>query len=212
MTSTYLNKIQELIRSLEAMPNLTVCNAEIAPPATTAAIATARNYAAYRLPAGVEEFYQQMNGLRLEWEYVGEVPDNQTSDSGAIHLLPIERIFGSWKDVTWFDDFEGGDRFKAVKPFDLFQSEACAAFYQEPDAAPQDAVYFHYFGEDLCATGYSFIEYIDRLITSRGYLYWQLSLCADTQKNSEVRQFRERMPILFPDFSADAFVPRTSHQ
>lgn len=211
MSEKYLNKIKDLVHSLESLSTIAVNTVEIGSPATPEQIDTARWYAELKLPQGVEEFYKELNGFHLEWEATEPFAPDQAPDKGSIQLLPIERIFGNWKGTTWFDDFEGGDRFKEVKPFDLFQPEACAAFCQKPEKSPQNEVYFHYFGEDLCATGYDFSEYLDRLITSRGYLYWQLTLCPDTESNPEVRKFRERMPVLFPDFCADAFVPRTSH-
>jgi hypothetical protein len=207
MSKIYLRRIQELFQSLQTTPNIVVKNIEIAPPATSEQIGTARWCAEMKLPQGVEDFYLELNGFSLEWESTGS-----TSATGSIQFLPIERIFGNWKETTWFDDFEGGDRFKVVKPFDFFQPEACAAFWQESDKAPQDQVYFHYLGEDLVPTGYSFLEYIDHLIASRGYNYWLLSLCAESQKNPEVKQFREKMPILFPDYSDNLFVPRKSNK
>jgi len=211
MLEKYLKKIQELVDSLESISTISVNTVEIGSPATPEQLDTARWYAELKLPQGVEEFYKELNGFHLEWEAKEPFAPNQSPDRGSIQLLPIERIFGSWKGTTWFDEFEGGERFKEVKPFDLFQPEACAAFSQKPDKAPQNEVYFHYFGEDLCATGYDFSEYLDRLIAARGYLYWQLSLCPDTQSNSEVHQFQERMPVLFPDFNPKAFVPGTPH-
>jgi len=132
------------------------------------------------------------------------------TDRGAIALLPVERIFGNWKEAIWFDDFPGGDRFRPVKPFDFFQPEACAAFYQKPEESAQDEVYFHVVGEELCATGYTFPEYIERMLACRGYLYWQLTLCAETQSNPEVAGLRKRLPALFPDFPADIFRPGPS--
>ncbi len=210
MAGTYRQRIEDLIHALEARPDLAVDHAELGAPATEQEIATARTYAAYRLPRGVEEFYREVNGFHLKWEFQGSVPHGQERDRGALHLLPVERIFGSWKDVIWFDDFAGGERFRAIKPFDFFQPEVCMAFSQEADAAPQDEVYVHYVGEDLCATHYSFSEYVDRLIAARGYLYWQLTICPDTQTTAQVRQFKARMPILFPGVSLTAFVPHTT--
>jgi hypothetical protein len=209
MTGNYLKRIQELVQSLRAMPNIVVKKSEISPPATPEQIGTAKWSAEMKLPQGVEAFYTELNGFSLEWEFAGSTAEGEMPDTGSVDLLPIEKIFGNWKETIWFDDFEGGDRFKAVKPFDFFQPEACMAFYKDLDKAPQDKVYFHYLGEGLSPTDYSFPEYIDRLIAARGYFYWHSTLCADAQRNPEVKKFHERMSILFPDYSANLFVPRT---
>lgn len=210
MTGRYREQFKDLIDSLASRSDIIVHRAELGAPASENALATARTYAAYQLPRGVEEFYRECNGVHLEWELKGSVAVGQEPDRGAIRLLPVERIFGSWKGVIWFDDFPGGERFRPIKPFDFFESEACMAFFQEPDETPHDEVHLHYVGEDTCSTHFSFPDYLDRLITARGYLYWQLTLCPDTQANAQVHLFQTRMPILFPDFSPSAFVPRST--
>ncbi len=201
MTAIFLPLVEAMLRGLKQTPGLRLLRAEIAPPASPAALTTARNYAGYRLPAGVPEFYSEMNGLEVGWESAGG------KDQGSVALLPVERIFGNWKGAIWFDDFPGGDRFRAVKPFDFFQPEGCAAFLQTTDRPPDEKVYFHAVGEELCAMGCTFSEYIERMLVCRGYLYWQLTLCAETQANPEVANFHARMPHLFPDFRAEIFRP-----
>jgi len=202
MAKSFLPRVEEMLRGLEQMAGLHLQKAEIAPPASGAALATARNYAGYGLPEGVAEFYGEMNGLEVAWE------SEDGKDRGAIALLPVERIFGHWKDSIWFDDFPGGDRFRAVKPFDFFQPEGCAAFLQTAERMPDEKVYFHAVGEEICAMGCTFPGYIERMLACRGYLYWQLTLCFETQSNSEVATFRARVPHLFSDFRAELFRPR----
>lgn len=201
MQTNFRPRVEEMLSGLKRTPGIRMLRAEVAPPASTDALSTARNYAGYRVPPGVAEFYGELNGLSVEWESV----DGQ--DRGVIALLPVERIFGNWKDAIWFDDFPGGDRFRNAKPFDFFQPEACAAFCQEPGDSAQEGVYFHVVGEELYATGYTFPQYIERMLVSRGYLYWQLTLCAETQTSPEVATFHTRMAHLFSDFSSDLFRP-----
>lgn len=184
-----------------------VHHAELGEPASQDDLATARTYALYQLPGGIEELYSEMNGFSLAWEH-HDGSEDSSQRGGAMALVPLARIFASWKDVTWWDDFEGGDRFRAVKPFDIFVSEACAAFWQEPGSPPASGVVFHAFGEGTCALNLSFPAYLDRLFEARGYLYWQLAFCPDRQEDPSVGTFRQRMPELFPDFDYDQFVSR----
>lgn len=206
MTNLFLPRVKAMIQELTQTAGLRVHRAEVGPPASVAALSTARNYAGYRLPAGVAEFYGELNGLEVAWE------SEDGKDRGAIALLPVERIFGNWKEAIWFDDFPGGDRFRPVKPFDFFQPEACAAFYQKSGDSAQETVYFHVVGEELCATGYTFPEYIERMLACRGYLYWSLTLCSETQANPEVAAFRARIPRLFPDCPLELFRPGQTAQ
>ena len=202
MPISFLPLVQEMLDGLKQTPGLRLLHAEIAPPASAAALSTARNYAGYRLPAGVAEFYGELNGLEVAWE------SEDGKAQGAIALLPVERIFGNWKGAIWFDDFPGGDRFRPVKPFDFFQPEGCAAFLHKSEGIADETVYFHAVGEALCSTGYTFLEYIDRMLACRGYLYWPLTLCAETQANPEVASFRAHIPRLFPDCPLELFRPR----
>ncbi|PGH23531.1 hypothetical protein AJ80_02485 [Polytolypa hystricis UAMH7299] len=101
--------------------------------------------------------------------------------------------------------------FRPVRPFDTFVPEACMAFLQPVGkgrkAQPADQVAFHYCGEELCKTRYTFAEYIDRLIASRGMFYWCESLCVDRQDSAQTMEFRRKMPVLFPDYDDSLFQP-----
>lgn len=196
----YRPRVQAMIDGLRSLDGVRVQQADIAPPASREALGTATRYAS-RLPRGVAEFYSELNGFELRWESA------DATQQGAIRLLPVERIFGPWRGSLWFDDFPGGDRFRAVKPFDFFQPEACAAFLLEPDHAPRDEVHFHVVGEALCSTGIDFPTYLDLALTSRGYHYWQTTLCRETAANPEARAFHQKAPALFSDLTTDRFHP-----
>lgn len=206
MTEDAAGRVHEMVASLRRTTSMTITRWAVQPPATPAALGAARRAAQGRLPEGVEDFYRQMDGFALEWEHA---PDDGAPDLGAIQLLPVERVFGDWKGVTWFDDLGGdGGPFRGVKPFDLFQAEACAAFVQDPTRPPRAQVHFHVFGEGLCDTGRTFPEYLSLLLASRGYLYWQQLLCAETTGNPDADRCRTRLPQLFPEVDLGAFTPR----
>jgi hypothetical protein len=160
------------------------------------------------LPTGVEDFYRELNGFKLEWEHTVEsIKQHDFSDRGFIELLPITDVFQSWEGTTWFSDLESGDAYRPVKPFDYFQPEACAAFYEMPGEPPDERVYYHAFGEMLECTNYSFPEYLERLLASRGYFYWIVTLCSSLQSTREAVIFRRHMPLIFDDYDDALFYP-----
>jgi len=180
------------------------------PPALEAEIDQAKKLAKGVLPTDVETFFREMNGFNLEWEHnVEAIKQHNDFDKGFIKILPILDIFSSWKGITWFEKSEEDNEYKPVKPLDYFAPEACVAFYQKAEEIPLNTVYYHYFGEYLEDTRYTFKEYIDRLLASRGYFYWSQTLCEGLQKSHEVAVFRKNMPLIFNDYNDDLFHPKT---
>lgn len=204
-------RFEAMIEDLQLNGNVTLIHASIAPRAPEGEIDEARRRAQGTLPEGVEDFYREMNGMRLEWEHrVAAIRTGDDRDKGYIDILPVLEVWKEWMGSTWFDDIEGGDAYRAVKPFDRFVPEACAAFCQPEGAPPESTMYYHYFGEHLENTRYSFPDYLDRLIASRGYFYWIQTLCTSRQDSGEVAAFRRNMPVIFPDHDDRLFVPKAS--
>jgi hypothetical protein len=179
---------------------------QINDPVSSDAIERARKRWHGPLPDMMEEFYRANDGFVLEWEALdvtGLFP--QGPHAGSINLLPLAEVFGEWKDVVWFDDWDGGDRFRGVLPLDRFAPEAAATLYQRGEEAGVDRVYSHYLGEDLDASTYSFAQYVELLLESRGYYYWVRALPEATHDGHSAQAFRHDMPQLFPDFRSDLF-------
>lgn len=199
-------RFQAMADDLRRNPRVELISAELSDPATESEIETARALAGGALPAGVEEFYRQLNGFRLEWRHVvAEISHGDLSDYGFVNILPITEVFSDWRGVTWFGD--DSDEYRAVKPFDMFVPEACAAMIQPEGESPRGTVAYHYFGEELDDTGYSFDEYLERLLAARGFWYWIQALCADRQKSTAVTDFRRIMPLIFDDYDDRLFQP-----
>lgn len=206
MSDLYASQVQEMLSDLRDNSAIVVDSEKVRAPATEANIATALTMAQYKLPDGIEDFYAEMNGFSVTWSSVETTEGGSPLDSGSINILPIEQVFASWQGTIWFAEFEGGDRFRPVRPFDLFAPEACMAFWQPLDDCPEDDVYFHYIGEDVSATGYGFEEYMSRLIECRGYRYWQTTVFG-VGDQPEANHFRERAPQLFPGLDLARFAP-----
>lgn len=200
MGQTFLPRFQRMVAELRAHPRIEVTEARVSRGASRPELEAARGAAGGRLPEGVEDFYSEMNGFVLEWEEGGgRAGGGGDIVKGSVEILPVRELTKDWLGVTWFA-FEGGERFKGVKPFDFFSSEACAALVRSGPEGFAPTVHYHYLGELLCDTGYGFTEFIDRLLNARGFWYWVESLCPDTRKSPEAKNFLRQMPLLFEDF------------
>jgi hypothetical protein len=220
-------RFERLFITLRQTPHIEVLVAEIGPPTSEEEIQSVLQRTKGRLPTGVETFYRALGWVRLEWRHtVQEIAAGNMSDQGFIRILPIKEVFDEWEGIIWWADREGGgddddeiaerQEFRSVKPFDRFVPEACVAFLQPPPCRggsdnswgqPSEHVAFHYCGEELYKTRYSFDEYIDRLLASRGFWYWPQTLCTETQDTVETEDFRKKMPLLFEDYDEELFQP-----
>jgi hypothetical protein len=200
-------RFERLVEELEFHPMLCVDESEIRPPASESEIERATSSAGGILPPGMADVYREMNGMRLAWSAREGINfDTKEAPSGAINLLPIirergESVFGSWKDVVWFSE---DDEFRRVVPFDLYTPEAGSAFHPVPG---EMRVHYHYLGETLSPTGRTFLEYLELLLKSRGYLYWPASLCESEQDSAVVEDFRVNFPQLFGE-NTELFRPK----
>lgn len=195
-------RVTERVEALRGTPGIEVTATRIGPPLSAATAAEARTAAGGRLPAGVEEFHRDLDGFTLEWR---SAAPGEPAARGSIDLLPLARTFGDWRGVVWFDDFEGGDRFRPFKPFDYFVPEACAAFRQEPGAPVGDEVYYHYLGEDAEPLAGTFAEYLRLALLSCGFEGWHGALHPDDPATPSARRIREQMRRVVPDFDEKAF-------
>jgi hypothetical protein len=196
-----------MVADLRGNPNVEVISAELAAPATPADLEVARDLAGGELPAGTADFFGELNGFRLEWRHtVAAISKGDLSDRGLVNILPVTEIFGDWRGVTWFGPDD--DEFRAVKPLDMFVPEACAAFVQPEGQPPAASIAYHYFGEECRDTGYTFDEYLERLLASRGFWYWIQALCPGLESSAEVTAFRQAMPQIFTDYDDELFHPQ----
>ncbi|KAH7124798.1 P-loop containing nucleoside triphosphate hydrolase protein [Dactylonectria macrodidyma] len=211
-------RLECMAESLQQHPNIRVTEAKISASAPQSEIDEAKKYANGRLPSGVEEFYKQVGSFRLEWELISpEMAIGDIPSTGHIRILTILEIFGdNWRDITWFPlpdyveptpDDEWRLRFRNVLPFDFFIPEACMCFIQEPAGTPEDYVAYHYFGEELYKTRYTFGDYVERLLASHGYWYWMETLCSESADSAQVDSFRANMPRIFAGYDDSLFQP-----
>ena len=190
---------------LERHPEIELIVCQFNPPATEAELAQVGEN--FRLTPAMLEFYRRANGVSIRWERRGQ---RKTAAGGLavgqIELLPVGEVFGSWEGVVYLEE---ESRFRHLHPLDFFIEEACAALNLDGSENPQ--VYYHSLGGEMAPLGVDFGGYLELLLESRGFLYWQLSVATheyssdDAPPTAEERSFRETMPQLFPDFDGAAF-------
>lgn len=212
---SYRERFLAMVEQLRSDERFEVKAFEIGAPASPKLIAEATKAAGGSLPPGVAELYSELNGLRLVWEQVDGFDDDLQGDgepAGYICIEPIYApnvaggVFSDWRGSLYFED---DDPLAAMKPFDNSGGElganTHAVFFPVPGNA---TIHYHHDG-DLHPTGYTLEGYLERLLVSRGYRYWTGSLCVDLREDSAAEDFLHDAPLVFSDFDAKLFKPKT---
>lgn len=188
----YLDEFKKMVDELNLHPKIIVTDFVINPPATEKEIKFAEKK--FKLTNDMLDFYKFANGIKLSWE----LKDAEDTVMGNIELLPVQEVFQDWKDTIYWDN---NDKYKQLHPIDFFVPEACAVLNLDDSDKPE--VYFHYCGEDQQTLKMDFKEYLNALLKTRGFWYWQTVVVAELtgeENTSEPENFRVNMPKLFPDF------------
>ena len=199
----YLARFNAMVEELRANPAIEVIKYKVAPPISAEDLEAAK--ALYPIPQAMIDFYTQMDGLELEWKLVDESADR--SSHGNIRIVALLEVLGDWQDMIWFDEDWDDKRFKPLHPMDFFVPEACAALYL--DGSENPTVYYHYCGEEMETLEVDFAGYLELLLASRGYWYWQRAVASDLtgqEYTIEPREFRMNMGKLFSDFDPSFFL------
>ena len=205
-------KKQNLVQQFHSMsaalknnPAIDVIVCEFNSPATEEELNEARSK--FKLTSKMIDFYSQANGISIQWERRKEKElSGGGLAAGLIDLLPVQEVFGDWKDNIYFDE---DDPCKPLHPIDYFIGNACAALYLNGLNNPE--VYYYYRGEKMRPLGVDFEGYLQLLLKSRGFWYWPLAIAGSEDVDPsapmprEERNFRQIMPQLFPDFDPSDF-------
>jgi hypothetical protein len=185
----YVKQIRTMVAALERA-KIKIEQLTISPPASAATIRAIADK--HGLSRSVLDVWSQADGIVLEW--------NTRGTRGQIELLPLDRIFGSWKDTVWFANTPAKNKLRKLHPIDTFAPEACAAIFL--DGASDPTVHYHYYGEDTVSLGVDIADYLELLLATRGLLYWQLALAETldpTVESKTATQARAKLAKLFPD-------------
>ncbi|KAL3490504.1 hypothetical protein BJX62DRAFT_140642 [Aspergillus germanicus] len=135
-------------------------------------------------------------------------------DEYDLNNPPYEEADDKMEDEEEEENDEEEDwrfRFAHLKPIDLFVPEAYTVLVgPKKKDRPQkfsDYIAYHYCGEELVETRYTFADYVERLLVSRGYWYWVTSLCRLDRGSLEDDALKRIAPQIFPDMDLSLFVP-----
>ena len=124
--------------------------------------------------------------------------------------MPIEQIVQTWKDRLYYEsDVEFNDLIAYYHPIDMPSETISCGMLITPNFV-SESIYLHHapepeaFDLDLILEGY-----VHMAKEACIFANWQLVLLniANLQ-HPIIKQFRETMPRLFPDFNCDAFVEK----
>ena len=155
----------------------------------------------WHLTDAMRDFYSQLNGFKLKWTYRAN-PDV----GGSIYLLPLADVLSSWEEQIWTSDTHyDGSRDKQVHALDYFHETICCAEYFAEDGSPK----IFWVGDEQVDLQLSFAAYLELLLMSRGFRFWQSAIKSDltgAEYTVEPQVFRGTMPILFPDYDPAHFL------
>lgn len=155
------------------------------------------------LPIKVKRYFSEVDRFQIEWIHndLKEIPNA----IGKINLLPVQTVFSDWEDVVWLKGTPMEATMKDFRVLDYFVNEACVGFFENGQA---DSLYFYDFHEPPQKLFLNFEGYVQMLRASYGFFYWQLVILfiLKGKAYTEVTNFKNYMPRIFPNFSFHNFL------
>ena len=152
--------------------------------------------------------YGQIAEAMIFWIEEG-AKETTTDYEGATHILSLDGIIGKRSssnfDPQYLDDDDARNDFHVV---DEFCNEAGVGIFSGKSAT--NSLYFFAIDEMPEYLGLDLSGYVEMLIASRCYRYWQKAILSirNEKTNHETEKFKERMPYLFPGWTWESFVSK----
>jgi hypothetical protein len=128
---------------------------------------------------------------------------------GSINILPISQIFGDWEETVYWPDTALDSDLRDFKVVDRFLPEyGCGIYWGK-----RKDLTFHWAeldGSEPISLDLDINGYIEMLIAAKGYIQWQTAILflLHGRSTANVDDFKTHMPILFPDWTWEAFVQK----
>jgi len=169
----------------------------------------------------IRNFFLEVGEISILWtvnkaKFSGSIPEEDMNHlAGSIQILsPFDMIMGKtgtkWKDVLWFNDMppELKNEIRSFIPFDFPSSEIVAGFLNHQNIISEEVI-FYYSNNGIEKSGINLAAYLNYLIVSKGYFYWQDFILE--KSSPEFDRFIRYMPILFEDFEPSVFINTYLH-
>lgn len=203
MENEFSTLINELEDELDSNPNITVINFR-----TPLALNKKEKEVAKKVtPSDIFNFHKNLNGLNIEWKTKKKQNPNV---KGSVKVLSLYEILQNWKDIVYFDFTPERGRIRNFHPIDFFIDEACAGAFLNEDSQQDSSLYLYSFETEPISLNLNIDGYIQMLVTSKGFLYWQYAIIEilSNQENPVSQRFKEWMPKIFPGFSWQEYVQK----
>jgi hypothetical protein len=162
----------------------------------------------------VLEFFTQINGGVIEWRLAPKAAARlslrKTSDTksirGRAYFYRLDELTPestSLLDTPFQEGLSNPTRLRAFRPFDKNVEEAVAGFMVARGQLPDRLVYIRQY-EDVVALNATLREYVEALVQSRAFLWWQDTFAA-RPGGLEVSDLYHYVPQLFPGATLDRF-------
>ncbi len=149
------------------------------------------------------KFYSFFETWKLTWKTTEEL---NIKAEGVIDFIPLDQVM---QDV-WDNSLGGIDwnpEMKGFRPLDMFYDiDGFVGFYI--DRPEKKGLYLQHSDSSVSPLHVDLDGYLKLLGMSKGFGWWQNALVEIHSGNPmpNVAGFKEKMPLIFPDFSWDAFV------
>ena len=160
--------------------------------------------------------------IKLEWELEEQISvalnlnSEYTFARGKVETLGPSAMTGGkngdcWKGIFWFDEIKSdlNDRLKRFVPFDLSDGfNYVTGFMKEGNDKDGwvigDQLYLNIENEELIPHPFTFEEYLEFIVKSKGYL--NLMGYYNKPDSEQFKRFMRIMPKIFDDFDTPYFI------
>ncbi len=155
------------------------------------------------LSSAMQALYTYANGVEIRWQSTQD-----SSQGGRLHFLKLEDVLQDGLGQLYDkEDLVEEELIGFFKPIDLVTDEAECGFLHRPGFA-SESIYYHRAGRPhLYNLNIDFTGYLEMALAARVYYYWpKVLLDLQTEAESaETVNFKQNMPLIFPDFSWEEF-------
>ncbi|PSR52323.1 hypothetical protein AHMF7605_01695 [Adhaeribacter arboris] len=151
------------------------------------------------------KFYSEVGSYSLDWQNTIEL---EADVAGSVKILQPEKVLSDWKEVIYFED---DSSLKYFKVFDQFSEDACCGFYTtESKSEPHHVLYYYDFHNEAFSLHLDLEGYIQMMILSKGFLYWQKVLLDYLMKkeSGNTKLMKNNLHKVFEDFDFKNFIEK----
>ncbi len=151
--------------------------------------------------------YDLFFGFKLLWT---AKPETGIKATGSIRIMELPKVFGDWEGHAYFSHSEEDSLLRDFKIVDFYQNEYAAGILF---GKRRDFTFYNIEigGEDPVSLDLDINGYIEMMMQSKGYTYWQTVIeyyLHGGYQTDITEQFKHDMPILFPDWTWEGFVQK----